>query len=74
MSIMSKYMTSSAVSVAALLSIRGLLMSPEAMFIKQRRLVTSKTPLQQLRLLNYEPRSISSLSPTLPMYVHSRCA
>ncbi|KAL4213137.1 hypothetical protein AB4K20DRAFT_1885101, partial [Rhizopus microsporus] len=47
------------------LSIRGLIMS--------RASNTKTKPLQHLKLLNYQPRSISSISSNLPMNVHSRC-
>ncbi|CAO3650914.1 unnamed protein product [Mucor hiemalis] len=62
--IMSKYITGSAVSIVALLSVQGLIKAPES---KQR------TPLQHLKVLNYQYYSISSTpSATLPMNIHSR--
>ncbi|KAI8888462.1 hypothetical protein K501DRAFT_282771 [Backusella circina FSU 941] len=63
-------MAGSTLSVIALLSLRSLLMSPSGRITAQ----ASTKPLQHLKLLNYQPRSISVFSSTLPSYVHSRCA
>ncbi|KAG2201731.1 hypothetical protein INT46_003123 [Mucor plumbeus] len=55
-----------AASIVALIGIRELLVK-----------TTSRnhlSPLQHLKVLNYQPRSIfDSISPPIPQYVHSRC-
>ncbi|GAA5798931.1 hypothetical protein EDC94DRAFT_587142 [Helicostylum pulchrum] len=62
--LMSKYITGSAVSIVALLSIQGL--------IQPARQV-KKTPLQRLKVLNYQSYSMSSIPPTkISMNIHSR--
>ncbi|CAO0792696.1 unnamed protein product [Mucor circinelloides] len=55
-----------AASIVALIGIRGLLAKSSAR--------SQLSPLQHLKVLNYQPRSISnSISPPTPRYVHSRC-
>ncbi|KAL7308460.1 hypothetical protein PS15m_011660 [Mucor circinelloides] len=55
-----------AASIVALIGIRGLLAKSSAS--------SQLSPLQHLKVLNYQPRSISnSISPPTPRYVHSRC-
>ncbi|KAI8374236.1 uncharacterized protein BYT42DRAFT_396148 [Radiomyces spectabilis] len=70
----SRYMASSFVSVAAWLSIRGL-MSRERFpsLLYQSGAAHANTPLEHLRLLNNAPASISLPRP-MPIFVHSRCA
>ncbi|KAI9363219.1 hypothetical protein BD770DRAFT_214381 [Pilaira anomala] len=62
--LMSKYITGSAVSIVALLSIQGLIQSETQ---------SKQTPLQHLKVLNYQSYSMSTIPPTkMPMNIHSR--
>ncbi|CAO3611512.1 unnamed protein product [Mucor fragilis] len=55
-----------AASIVALIGIRGLLIKSSAS--------SQLSPLQHLKVLNYQPRSIfDSISPPIPRNVHSRC-
>ncbi|KAI8991480.1 hypothetical protein BDF20DRAFT_831515 [Mycotypha africana] len=75
-SITVSYMTGSAVSLMAILSIRNLLLNAPAARSSTTTATTRLTPLQHLRVLNYQTRSISSSISTekVPLYVHNRYA
>ncbi|KAI9496401.1 hypothetical protein BDB00DRAFT_869343 [Zychaea mexicana] len=73
---LSHYMASSVVSVAAWMSLRGLLLQPRERFpalLYQTGAVNANTPLEHLRLLNNAPDSISNMYQTPRTFVHSRC-
>ncbi|KAI7872610.1 uncharacterized protein EV154DRAFT_104857 [Mucor mucedo] len=62
--LMSKYITVSAVSIAALLSLQGFMVPTTQ---------SKQSPLQHLRVLNYQSHSISAIPTTKPsMNIHSR--
>ncbi|KAI9310452.1 hypothetical protein BX666DRAFT_2006228 [Dichotomocladium elegans] len=72
---LSHYMASSVVSVAAWMSLRGLL-APRERFpalLFQSGAAHGNTPLEHLRLLNNAPESLSNMYQVPRTFVHSRC-
>ncbi|KAI9244850.1 hypothetical protein BDA99DRAFT_528807 [Phascolomyces articulosus] len=72
---LSHYMASSVVSVAAWMSLRGLLVPKDRFpaLLYQTGAANANTPLEHLRLLNNAPGSISNMYQTPKTFVHSRC-
>lgn len=84
--IMSKYMAGSAFSIVALLSklltlimiildVNQSCIGLGGLLTKESSRTRTLSPLQHLKVLNYQPRSLSSsISPNSTLYVHSRHA
>ncbi|KAG2226924.1 hypothetical protein INT45_010203, partial [Circinella minor] len=72
---LSHYMASSVVSVAAWMSLRGLLLPKDRFpaLLYQTDVINANTPLEHLRLLNNAPGSISNMyQSTSKTFIHSR--
>ncbi|KAL1930191.1 hypothetical protein VTP01DRAFT_1345 [Rhizomucor pusillus] len=72
----SKYMASSVLSIAAWMSLRGLLFrEPFPALLYQSGASHANRPLEHLRLMNNAPASISNMyqPPSMRTFVHSRC-
>ncbi|OBZ91171.1 hypothetical protein A0J61_00780 [Choanephora cucurbitarum] len=69
--IMSRYMTGSAVSIVAFLSIRGFILNTPTQKKKEITQQQGLSPLEHLRVLNYQPRSISSILVNIPATVNT---
>ncbi|OAD77123.1 hypothetical protein PHYBLDRAFT_79020 [Phycomyces blakesleeanus NRRL 1555(-)] len=75
MRLFSHCITGSAMSVAAWMSVRGLLVSRQSFPTMYKSGVPhNNRPLQHLRILNNTPGSISINRTPLPTFVHSRFA